>query len=176
MIDPRAELRAIQGAGARYDSERAPAGDLLLARRGTAFLARKINELYDSGLDDGSRRRIIARICYEARAQAEAIADLRAGSPAKTVTPAAKEQEIARSVTLPARALRHLFSHTCVHLNIEWRDLTDAEWLLNLADGTPVRSLPIARAAAVWQASIGLRNGARASDIPENLRNAFLLT
>lgn len=171
MTDPRAELRKIQGAGARYDAAQAPAEDLLLARRGTAFLARKINELDDRALDQGTRRRTIARICYEARAHAEAIAALRAGGGAGTRLPEASDQDIVEGVTLPARALRHLFHHTCVHLNVEWRDLSDSEWQLNLPDGTPVMSLPLIRAQTVWRASLDLANGAHAADIPAKLRD-----
>lgn len=171
MIDPVADLKAKQGAGARYDAANAPADDLLGARRGTAFLSRKINELDDNALDLGGRRRTIARICYEARAQAEAIAQLRAEKSLAGVRLNASEAEIAQGATLPARALRHLFHHTCVHLNVEWRDLSDAEWSLDLIDGISVASLPRLRARAVWQAALDLGNGARAVDVPEHLRD-----
>jgi maleylpyruvate isomerase len=53
--EARALLRERQGAGARYDSPIAPARDLLWARRGTAYFARKLNELSDSELDAPSR-------------------------------------------------------------------------------------------------------------------------
>src|SRR5690606_34928742 len=80
------QLRARQGRGARYDSAGAPASDLLLARRGTAYFARKLNELADTDLDlpslrEGwSRRHLIAHIGYHARALAHAMEGARAGT------------------------------------------------------------------------------------------------
>ena len=81
----REALRARQGAGARYDAASAPAEDLLLARRGTAYFARKLGELSDAELDapslreDVRRRALIAQVGYHARALALAVAAARAG-------------------------------------------------------------------------------------------------
>src|SRR5277367_5455137 len=50
----RTRLRERQGAGARYDAPTAPAADLLLARRGTAYFARQLNALSDIELDGPS--------------------------------------------------------------------------------------------------------------------------
>ena len=77
----RAELRARQGRGARYDAPEAPAAALALARSGTAYFARKLNALSDADLYQPSqipgqiRAHLICAVAYQARAlarQAEA--------------------------------------------------------------------------------------------------------
>ena len=114
-------LRVRQGAGARYDADAAPHDDLLAARRNTAHFARVLNELHDSDLTD-ARRRVIAEVSYDARAAATALEHL-----GDTTEPYPLEQHIARGITLPARALRALFQHSEIHLNVTWRDLTDGD-------------------------------------------------
>ncbi len=75
----RAALRLRQGRGARYDAPVAPTHDLLLARRGTAYFARKLNELSDAQLDGSSlcrgraRRHVVAHVAYHARSLAQLI-------------------------------------------------------------------------------------------------------
>ncbi|MGB0411134.1 MAG: maleylpyruvate isomerase N-terminal domain-containing protein, partial [Pikeienuella sp.] len=70
----REALRARQGKGARYDAPNAPHDDLLLARRGAAYFARKLAELNDADLNapslraGWSRRHLIAHTGYHARA------------------------------------------------------------------------------------------------------------
>jgi maleylpyruvate isomerase len=32
------------------------------------------------------------------------------------------------TVTLPARALRFLYTHSDIHLNVEFRDLSSSQW------------------------------------------------
>lgn len=168
----RAALRARQGAGARYDAATAPHDDLLLMRRGTAFFARKLNELSDADLDapipGESRRAIVARVSYEARDMAEALA---AGAPALA---APEPSRLARGAGLPHRALRALFHHTEVHLNVVLRDLDDAAW--DRAFGLPesadaaLRALPLRRAQTLWRGALALGNGARPADLPPALR------
>ncbi len=177
MSDARAELIARQGGGARYDAPSAPADDLLLVRRGTAFFARKLNELdnaalYAASVDPGvSRALIVAQVSLEARALALALAELRTGLPPEDVP----ETDAAYTATLPARALRHLFNHSAIHLNVEFRDLPDAGWggVVSTLQGqaTPAADLPLARARSIWSAALALGNGARPADLPPELRS-----
>lgn len=179
----RAALREKQGAGARYDADAAPHADLLLARRGTAFFARKLNELGDDDLWGASarpgwtRRHLIAHVAYHARALAHVVEGVRTGAPVPMYpSAAARDGDIARGATLPARALRHLFDHAVKHLDVEWRDLPDAGWgaSVTLIEGTtaPVCDLPQWRAGELWQGALDLANGARASDLPVAVRSA----
>jgi maleylpyruvate isomerase len=79
-LDARAALRLRQGVGARYDAASAPAEDLLLARRGTAYFARRLAALDDGALDGSaarggvSRRWVIAQLGYHARDMAQRVA------------------------------------------------------------------------------------------------------
>ncbi len=171
----RAALRARQGAGARYDAPTAPAEDILLARRGTAFFARKLSELADDALfapvNTGSETpaHVVARVSYAARLEALALEALTKGT---VFVPPATLPSIALAATLPAHALRHLFHHSQVHLNVCWRDLPETLWNpgVTLHDGTPVQDLPKLRAIAIWHGAIALGNGARVEDIPQTVR------
>lgn len=177
----RAALMQRQGKGARYDAPSAPAEDLLMARRGTAYFSRKLNELSDADLDGAAlrpgwtRRHVIAHVSYHARAQAMEIEAMIKGTAAPRI-PAEKHHlpELDLAATLPARALRHLFHHSEVHLNVCWRDLTHVQWDMPvpLENGTAplARSLPILRAREVWFGAIDLNNGARQSDLPDAVR------
>jgi len=180
----RAELRVRQGAGARYDAAAAPARDLDRARRGAAYLARIIGNLSDLELDgpsawDGNtRRRLIAFAGYQARLLAEAIADARGASGASggrarrslRIDP----ELIDFGATLPPQALRHLVRHAAVHLDVEWRDATDADWTAAIvaADGSRIElsQTPRQRAATVWRIAIDLDAGGRIADAPPDLR------
>ena len=81
-----------------------------------------------------------------------------------------KLHDFCNRATLPARALRHLFQHSEVHLNVCWRDLTEEQWdrEVVLVDGTtvPTRALPGIRAAAIWQGALDLGNGMRDAELP----------
>ena len=74
--------------------------------------------------------------------------------------PEAQNEDIAFGATLPAHALRYLFSHSGVHLNVEWRDLDAAGWareVISLAGETvPVAPTPWRRARAIWGTAGGL--------------------
>lgn len=170
MSDALAALKARQGAGARYDAPNAPADDLLLARRGTAYFARKLNELSDSELDTRDRRRIIATVSYDARALAVMMAGARTGHWPEEPRFETSAKEIALCANLPARALRHLFHHTEVHLNVEWRDLPEAAWDCAMPIGGTPRSTPALRAKTVWFAALDLGNGGRLNDLPAAMR------
>lgn len=173
----RAALRARQGTGARYDAETAPHADLLLARRGTAYFARKLNELDDADLSAPSRRgtwtrrRLIADVCLRARGLAHALKALRAPLLADE---AAWRPDLDLAATLPPRALRHLFEHSAKHLDVEWRDLPADAW-----DGPDIswygsqvgpRATPHLRATEIWRAAVELGNGGRWRDVPEVCR------
>ncbi|NTZ64109.1 MULTISPECIES: maleylpyruvate isomerase N-terminal domain-containing protein [Hyphomicrobiales] len=173
----REALKARQGKGARYDAPNAPAEDLLLARRGTAHFARKLMELPDaelyapSAVEGLTRAHVVARIGYDARHQALALEAF--GKGEIYTLPVLEEQQLPSldlAATLPARALRHLFQHSEVHLNVCWRDLTEEQWdrEVVLVDGTtvPTRALPGIRAAAVWQGALDLGNGMRDAELP----------
>jgi maleylpyruvate isomerase len=135
--------------------------DLELARRATAYFARVLNGFDDGGLDgpslqpDLSRRQIIAAVGLQARRMAETIAWHRRTSDADP-----EPGDFTEAATLPPHALRHLVTHAAVHLNVEWRDMTDADW-------PALDHLPRLRAQSLWRASLAL--GARLKDLPAGL-------
>lgn len=175
-----AALRARQGGGARYDAENAPHEELLLARRGTAYFTRKLQELDDADLDhpsllpDWSRRMLVAHVGYNARGVARLVQWARTG----TVTPmyesdSQRWDEIVLGSSLPPRALRYLFDHSAVHLNVEWRDLTDSQWDATVvtAQGrsVPARETAWMRAKEVWVHAVDLGTGGSFDDFPPSL-------
>mgnify|MGYP001609737773 CR=1 FL=1 len=181
LADERAALRSRQGAGARHDAATAPAADLDLARRGNAQFARLVSGLSDPALAESSalagqsRRQIIARIALEARLLATALGALReSGTAAPALPLRPSESEVAFTATLPSEALRHLLHHATIHLDVEWRDTTEAGWerVLRTPDGqeTAVRAIPRLRAGTIWQATLDLRAGGRERDLPPALR------
>lgn len=176
----RAALRRRQGIGARYDSPNAPAADLDLARRGTAFFARKLNELTDaefaapSRLAGWTRAELIAHIGYNARALTRLTEWARTGEERPMyASPQQRNSEITLGGTLPTRALRTLFDHTAVHLNVEWRDLTDEQWdhHVRTAQGrqVPARETAWMRTKEVWIHAVDLGNGATFQQLPATL-------
>lgn len=178
--DPRAALRARLGPGARYDASAAPAEALLLARRGTAYFSRKLGQLSDEALARPSRRpglsrrHLIAQVGYQARDMAAAIALLRGGVAGSDRGDAwIGPDGIAAAASLPARALRSLFHHASIHLDVEWRDLSDDDWArpLTLPDERMVamRHWPVIRAQALWWGGVDLGNGGRAGDVPPGI-------
>lgn len=177
----RESLRARQGPGARYDAAAAPAGDLALARRGTACFARVLSGVRDDELaapsarPGWSRARVAAAVALQAREIAQAIEDAEGlESDARAATDAAA-LDLAES--LPPRALRNLVAHAAIHLNVVWRDLPDAGWggTATLAVGpTPTRDTPRLRALAVWGGAVAL--GGRRRDLPATLRDAVAAT
>ena len=182
MSDPQADalaaLKARQGAGARWDAANAPAEDLLLARRGTAYFARLLTMLPDAELaapsarPGAARARIVAEVGLEGRRLAALAETVRTGAPAEGAEPVT-EARLALAETLPARALRSLLAHSTVHLNVEWRDLEDAHWdaQLLLPEGdVAMRALPLLRARSIWAAALALGAGGRAADVPAELR------
>lgn len=172
----KAALRKRQGEGARYDAPSAPAEALLQARRGTAYFARKLNELADADFngptarEGWSRAMLVAFVGLQARSLALAIEGLREGTSAALHLPT--EEDLIRARTLSPMALRHLFQHAAKHLDVEWRDLSEDGWLANLGP-IPVAGTPAARAEVVWHAGRLLVPGGRLSDLPAPIRNTI---
>jgi maleylpyruvate isomerase len=171
------KLRERLGKGARYDATSAPALELDWARRGTAYFARKLNELTDDELDrptlisGWSRRRLIGHVGHQARALSRIVEAARTGQP---WSEASDEERLAElnAATLPARALRNLFYHSEVHLNVEWRDLTASGWnatvILDGGRSVPVRETPATRARAVWIHAVDLDSTGSFRDFPSD--------
>lgn len=167
-----AELRARQGAGARYDAPEAPAEALALARRGRAYLARIVNALDDAALWQMSarpgwtHRRVIAAAALQARAIAQALEDA-TGQPGDRADTDRAALDLAEA--LPARALRHLVAHAEIHLDVVWRDLPAAAWnSRTVPDGLDCRAdeTPLRHAVTLWQAAFDLSAGGRRRDLP----------
>lgn len=181
----RGALRERLGAGARYDSPAAPARELLWARRGTAYLARKLNELRDDELDAPSlvpgwtRRHLISHVGYNARALCRLVEWARTGVEMPMYASAEQRlAEICLGSTLPPRALRNLFDHAAVHLSVEWRDLSEQGWdapVRTLEGRTvPARETAWIRAREVWVHAVDLDNGGSFLDFPPDLLDALL--
>lgn len=177
LAHARAALRARQGAGARYDAAAAPAEDLAAARLGTAYFARKLNDLTDAALwlpslrPGWTRRRVIAEVALQARAIAQAL-EIATGQPTHEHADTGPEA-LDLAETLPAQALRNLAAHADVHLNVVWRDLTDAQWdvaVPGISGAATARETAAARARALWSGALDLGNGGRLRDVPETLR------
>jgi maleylpyruvate isomerase len=150
---------------------------LLQARHGTAFFARKLNELSDAELDGASllpgwsRRHITAHVGYNARAIARLIEWAATGveTPMYAST-TVRDHEIDFGATLSPIALRHLFDHSAVHLNVEWRDLPAESWhhKVRTIQGreVPATETVWMRTREVWVHAVDLDNGAAFRDIP----------
>ncbi|ALE05656.1 maleylpyruvate isomerase [Arthrobacter sp. ERGS1:01] len=158
---------------------------LLQARRGTAFFARKLNELSDDELDGDSllagwtRRHLTAHVGYNARAIARLVEWAATGVETPMYSsPSARNQEIDFGATLSPIALRNLFDHSAVHLNVEWRDLPDEKWS-NQVKTAQGRTVPVSetvwmRTREVWLHAVDLNNGASFSDIPATILERLL--
>ncbi|MGC5615510.1 maleylpyruvate isomerase family mycothiol-dependent enzyme [Georgenia sp. Z1491] len=172
------ELRERQGSGARYDAEEAPKQELGWARSGTAYFLRKLRELTDDELDGPSllgwtRRELIAHVGYNARALTRLTEWARTGVETPMYAPGQRDAEIELGATLPPVALRHLIDHSAVHLNVEWRDLTDEQWDHEVvtAQGrtVPVRETAWMRTREVWIHAVDLDNHGSYRDFPPEL-------
>ena len=186
LDEARSALRDRLGVGARYDDEAAPARELAWARTGTAYFARKLNELTDAellapeGAGEGTRRRVVAEVSYQARALAQYIewARMRVDHPPSDPFSSISD-EVALAVTLPAGALRNLFQHSEVHLNVEWRDLNAEGWsaIFDTRNGKQMSARQTAwiRARSIWQRTVDLCNGGSFDNFPAGLVDALLL-
>lgn len=182
--EARARLRERQGSGARYDSPAAPARDLLWARRGTAYFARKLNELPDSALDapsrvpGWSRRHVVAHVGYHARGLARLAEAARNGMAEEVLAePENQIEDVEFGATLPAHALRYLFQHSEVHLNVEWRDLNETGWKASVralnGELVPVARTPWLRAREIWLRALDLDNKGSSADFPADFADAL---
>jgi maleylpyruvate isomerase len=176
----RDALRARQGAGARYDATAAPARELGWARRGTAYFARLLNDLPDEALSVPSRvpgwtrAHVVAHVGYNGRALARLVEWARTGVENRMYESAeARAAEIELGSTLPPRALRNLFHHAEVHLNVEWRDLTDDQWDA-VVGGVPVRETPWMRAREIWLHAVDLDTTGAFIDLPPDMLDRLL--
>ncbi|CAH0153416.1 hypothetical protein SRABI83_00771 [Arthrobacter sp. Bi83] len=158
---------------------------LLQARRGTAFFARKLNELSDQDLDGDSllpgwtRRHVTAHIGYNARAIARLVEW--AGTGVETpmyASTSVRDHEIDFGATLSPIALRNLFDHSAVHLNVEWRDLPEDAWhhKVKTVQGrtVPAEETVWMRTREVWVHAVDLNNGATFTDIPAPVLSRLL--
>ncbi|WP_018762452.1 maleylpyruvate isomerase family mycothiol-dependent enzyme [Arthrobacter sp. 135MFCol5.1] len=164
---------------ARHDQATDPVllEGLLQARRGTAFFARKLNELPDAELDGDSllpgwtRRHVVAHVGYNARAIARLV-EWAATGVETPMYPSVevRNHEIDFGSTLSPIALRNLFDHSAVHLNVEWRDLPAANWhhQVKTVQGrtVPAEETVWMRTREVWVHAVDLDNGATFKDIP----------
>ncbi|MEW1807247.1 maleylpyruvate isomerase family mycothiol-dependent enzyme [Pseudarthrobacter sp. NPDC080039] len=165
---------------ARHDQTTDPVllDGLLQARRGTAFFARKLNELSDADLDGDSllpgwsRRHVVAHVGYNARAVARLV-EWAATGVETPMYPSVevRNHEIDFGATLSPIALRNLFDHSAVHLNVEWRDLPADSWhhKVKTVQGrvVPAEETVWMRTREVWVHAVDLGNGATFRDIPE---------
>ncbi len=183
----RQALQARQGMGARYDAAEAPGHALALARLGTAFFARKLNQLSDAGLyqpaqvagqtcSHWTRAHVVCDVAYRARAISRQVEAVTNGQPVSAMydSAAARIDAIELGATLPSRALRHLFDHAATHLNVVWRDLPGPGWDVMAPDESgcprPLRATATERARLLWQGALHLGNGARPHDLPAEFR------
>jgi maleylpyruvate isomerase len=164
---------------ARHDQTTDPVllDGLLQARRGTAFFARKLNELPDADLDGDSllpgwaRRHVAAHVGYNARAIARLV-EWAATGVETPMYPSVevRNHEIDFGATLSPIALRNLFDHSAVHLNVEWRDLPADSWhhKVKTVQGrtVPAEETVWMRTREVWVHAVDLDNGATFKDIP----------
>ncbi|EIM73591.1 hypothetical protein A33O_15501 [Nitratireductor aquibiodomus RA22] len=175
----RRELRERQGAGARYDAPEAPAEALDLMRRGAANFARILNDLSDAALCETvprwlSRAHAVAMVGLQARAMCTALAALQRGENASgDIAWSVARSAIDVTASLPPRALRNLFAHSQVHLNVVLRDLRGEDWGIALESGGgpswTIADIPHRRATTLWQAAADLENGAvLGRDLPFN--------
>ncbi|MFF1884157.1 maleylpyruvate isomerase family mycothiol-dependent enzyme [Pseudarthrobacter sp. NPDC058196] len=164
---------------ARHDQATDPVllDGLLQARRGTASFARKLNELTDAELDGDSllpgwtRRHVVAHVGYNARAVARLV-EWAATGVETPMYPSVevRNHEIDFGATLSPIALRNLFDHSAVHLNVEWRDLPADNWhhKVKTVQGrtVPAEETVWMRTREVWVHAVDLDNGATFKDIP----------
>jgi maleylpyruvate isomerase len=126
-----------------------------------------------------TRRHVTAHIGYNARAIARLIEWAATGveTPMYASTEI-RDHEINFGATLPPIALRHLFDHSAVHLNVEWRDLPADAWhhKVKTAQGriVPAEETVWMRTREVWTHAVDLDIGATFADIPATVLERLL--
>ncbi|MEO9015214.1 MAG: maleylpyruvate isomerase family mycothiol-dependent enzyme [Terrimesophilobacter sp.] len=153
---------------------------LLLARRGTAYFSRKLNELPDSEFDEPSllpgwtRRHLIAHVGYNARAIVRLTQWAQTGIEQQMYESSeARWREIEYGATLSPVALRNLTEHAAVHLNVQWRDLSDDAWRTEVRTSqgrlVPASTTVWMRTREVWLHAVDLNNGGSFTHFPTEL-------
>ncbi len=173
---------------ARYDLVEDPQikESLLLARRGTAYFSRQLAQLTaedmsgPSMLAGWSRGHVVAHVGYNARYLARLLEDVRRGGTEVKAANHDDAHHIDYGATLPDAALRNLYAHAAVHLNVEWRDLPADKWETSL-EREGQRPLHVAdtvwgRAFEVWVHAVDLNAGARFEDLPPQLLDRLFRT
>lgn len=154
---------------------------LSLARHATANFNRVLLHLRpdDFGgstrISEVNRAELIARLSYQARRMATLCESLRTQTPAIPLLESATQDEIRYGATMPVQALRNLFQHSAVHLNVEWRDLPAEAWFHPLkldygSDRSTMVELVRYRATELWESAAALDTGQTEQSIPEPLR------
>lgn len=149
-------------------------GDLLLARRATSNILGLIRNMRDADFLDmtsepgTTRAELIVALSYEARHCAAALEELRNRGSAQME--AVDNDQIRFGSTLPPQALRNLFQHSAVHLDVEWRDLPAASWFIGIKQGATPAQLLRERAEKLWCAAVALQLGQTQTHIPAELR------
>ncbi len=172
---------------ARTDNVADPriASGLLLARRGQAYFSRKLNELADEEFDGPSllpgwsRAHVAAHVGLNARAITHLTEWAATGIETPMYsTPTEREDDIEFAATLPIQAIRNLSAHAAVHLNVEWRDLSENAWMhtIRTAQGRvmPVSETVWMRTREVWVHAVDLNNGGSVSQFPPELIDLLL--
>lgn len=158
---------------------------LLTARRGTAFFGRKLNELRDEELGAPSllpgwtRAHVIAHVGYNARAIARLIEWANTGVEIPMYSsPEARNEEISYGATLSPIALRNLYEHSAIHLDVEWRDTPPQAWgnEVKTAQGrtVPASETVWMRTREIWVHAVDLDNGATFDQIPADVLERLL--
>lgn len=158
---------------------------LLLARRGQAYFSRKLNELADDEFDAPSllpgwtRAHVAAHVGLNARAITHLTEWAATGVETPMYsTPTEREDDIEFAATLPIQAIRNLSAHAAVHLNVEWRDLSEEAWAheIRTAQGRimPVSETVWMRTREVWVHAVDLDNGGSVSQFPPELLDLLL--
>ncbi|GGH47376.1 maleylpyruvate isomerase [Microbacterium album] len=157
--------------------------DLLLARRGQAYFLRGLFHLPDAQLsavvtaDGATKGAVVAAAALRARLLADALDRLTGveseGTWDEIDTADSFADAVVFAATLPPLALRHLATHSGVHLNVSWRDLPPALWREHVyvaGARLTISETPLWRAQEIWRAAILLGNG-RSRDVPAQLRD-----
>ena len=158
---------------------------LLIARRGTAYLAQRVAELTDSEFDEDTlldgwtRRHLVAHAAHNAVALCRLLDWAATGEETPMYGSAEqRSREIAEGATLSAGALRNLFVHSCARLDEKWRHLPSAAWseLVRTAQGrqVPAEETVWMRTREVWIHAVDLDNGGRFGDFPAAVLESLL--
>ena len=161
------------------------AADLLLARRGTAYFSRKLNELTDAQYDGPSllpgwdRRHVIAHVGYNARALTRLVEWARTGVQTPMYASSqARNEEIDAGAAMTPIELRHLHHQELVTLWVKWGDLPVDRWEfpVRTAQGrtVPVSVTPWMRIREVWLHAVDLNNDGRVEDFPPEVVDRLL--